>query len=76
MLLSYTNDDVLSFQENKINRDTLCQFLQHSCTFLLKTNRKGRHIVDQYLSMVIITYNNVINQRVNPGTKANAVVGH
>lgn len=28
MLLSYTDDDVLSFQENKINRDTLCPFLQ------------------------------------------------
>lgn len=75
MLLYFSDDDVLSFQENKINHDTLSPFLQHSCTFLLKTNRKSLHIVEHYLYMIIITYNNVINQRVYPGTKVNAVVG-
>lgn len=49
MLFSYTDDDVLSFQENKINRDTLSPFLQHSCTFLLTTNRKSGHIAEEYL---------------------------
>lgn len=73
MLLSYTDDDVLSFQENKINQDTLSFFTTQ--LHLLKTNRKSGHIVEQYLYMAIITYNNVIDQCVNSGKKVNAVVG-
>lgn len=66
---------MMCFPFRKIKSIVILYAHFYSCTFLLKTNRKGRHIVDQYLYMVIITYNNVINQRVNPGTKVNVVVG-